>query len=205
MSLQDWTSVVEIAFYVVTGACVVIGLRSWRNEMKGRARYEAAKQFVAGAYRIRDAINRARSAYMAAEEWQDRQPVEGEMANEARVAESYFAYARRFNQVLDEVRGWYPALVQAEALFGSRVKELARDVNYVVAQLHAAVHFYHEDLKKQHARSARPDWHNILYGAHPGIAPDDPGLAESLKDQGFQKKLDETMKAVADFAAEHMT
>lgn len=76
-AVDYWRSVVkdtvEIAFYVVTGSVVVLGLRSWRRELKGRARYEVAKNIIAGAYRVRDAIDNTRAFMMTPAEWADRE------------------------------------------------------------------------------------------------------------------------------------
>ena len=41
--------------------CVYLGLNAWRNELKGKAEYELAKNVLKSVYRVREAFKHVRN------------------------------------------------------------------------------------------------------------------------------------------------
>lgn len=192
--------IVEVIFYLVTGAAVVIGLNSWRKELRGRARYEVAKNIIAGAYRIRDSINNARSMMMFPAEWADHEKSPNESGRETQVKNSWYGYARRYESVANAQSQWYPAVVEAEALFGEDARKKIEDLYYSVQTFKAAIEMYHQyemsvDEPSDHVHK---QVRNIIMGIHQGR--NKSGEAKPLSDDnGFQEQLDSAVLGIKDY------
>jgi hypothetical protein len=103
MTIDELSKIVQMIFYAVTATVAIVGLSSWRAQMVGKKTYEVAKNVVAGAFKVRDSIRRCQSAFISANEWAERVPVPGESAQQRHAGESYFAYVKRFNKVVEAI------------------------------------------------------------------------------------------------------
>jgi hypothetical protein len=206
--------ITESLFYIITGGAVVVGLRGWKKELKGKGKYEAAKNVIAGAYRVRDAINETRSPLMVSGEWEGRQRDQSEPENEKGVHDSYYAYANRFKRVIDALSQWYPAVVEAEALFGEEARKKIEAVNSSARNLRAAIDIHHRNvfqaatsrlIREESASTAK--FHrqndNIIYGVHPGMGKPDEDKSY-LDDGGFQKGLDSAVNGIREYFSKYI-
>lgn len=204
--VKDNKDLVEILFYLVTGGSVVVGLKSWKQELRGRSKYDVAKNVIAGAYRVRDAINEARSPFMVAGEWEKRERDQHEPESEKRVHDSYYAYANRFKRVIDALSQWYTSVVEAEALFGEEARKKIQAVYSSAQRLRAAIDIHHRNefqaakshlIREESASTAK--FHkqndNIIWGVHPGIGKPDEDKSY-LDDGGFQVDLDSAVDGI---------
>ena len=191
--------VFELIFYIVTSAGIISGVRGWLSQIKGKNRYECAKNMIAGAYRIRDQIEHVRSPFMSAAEWVDRKADANEAPSEKFARVSYYAYRRRLSRVSDALNLWLPTVTEAEALFGKEARDEAGKLEHVVAKLSSAIEMYHQLLTHEH----RDDklyrvLENTIYGVHPGIAKEH-NTAEDVDDDGFQASLDEAIRSIREY------
>ena len=177
--------------------------------------YEAARNVIAGAYRVRDAINNVRSSYMFDEEWANRKQGPDEPNYETNARNSYYAYMNRYKSVENALYQWYPAIVEAEALFvdedaRKRIESLA----FSARRLKAAIDIYHRDkvdvaksspaIAEQKVRD--PIFRqnsNIVYGNHPGIVRTEENKAD-FNDDGFQAHLDSAVMGIKEYFQPHI-
>ena len=212
---RDWISIIkDLAaplFYLATIILGIIGLSKWRKELRGRAEFEAAKDVVAGAYRMRDAINNARSMMMFATEWEDREPNPNESDKEKRTSNSLHAYQKRYDRVTAVASQWYPAIVQAEALFGEEGRKKIEALNETVMSLRAAIEMHHNDQismargiphidEQDFFRKAR----NIICGIHPGMIKKETKKPELYDDDGFQQGLDSAVREIKEYFSQYI-
>ena len=199
MILDRITRVFELVFYVVTSAGIISGVRSWLSQVKGKNRYECAKNMIAGAYRIRDQIEHCRSPFMSAHEWVDRKAKDDEAPSEKFARVSYYAYRRRFGRVMDALNLWLPTVTEAEALFGKEARDEAGKLEHVIAKLNSAIEMYHQLLLHEHRdQKLYRRLENTIYGVHPGIAKKED-LEEDFNDDGFQSSLDDAIRSIREY------
>jgi len=135
ISDADWTltkDVFSIIGTVVSAAAVAVafyfgreGLHTWRRQLRGSADHDLSRRLLIELYRFRNEIQRARSPAIFTFEGM---PFEGEAeAEDAREASFNFtarAYRRRMS-ALDEARNPLLAtMLEAEAVWGGKLKEL---------------------------------------------------------------------------------
>jgi len=191
--------VFELIFYIVTTVGIISGVRGWLSQVKGKNRYECAKNMIAGAYRIRDQIEHVRSPFMVAAEWVDKRSGTDEAPDEKFARVSYAAYRRRLSRVMDAVNLWLPTVTEAEALFGKEARDQAGKLEHVISKLSSAIEMYHQLLLHEH-RDERlfRVVENTIYGVHPGIAKEH-NTAEDVDDDGFQASLDEAIRSIREY------
>ncbi|GAM08107.1 hypothetical protein OR1_00378 [Geobacter sp. OR-1] len=204
MTIDEVSKLVQMAFYGVTATVAVIGLNAWRAQMIGKQTYEVAKSVVAGAYRVRDSIKRCQSAFMSANEWAERTPVPGESDQQRHADESYFAYVRRFNKVIEAIEAWYPAIVEAEAIFGAEAKHKAEALTAVASKLNAAITVYHKLMYRGKVTAQHDQYFNIIYGINEFNMPDLQQDGEPPNDNNFQREFDAAVKDIEIYFMLHM-
>ncbi len=204
MTVDEVSKLVQIAFYCVTSSVAVIGLNAWRTQMTGRTKYETARNVIAGAFMVRDAIKRCQSQFMSANEWSERTPVPGETEQQKRAGESYFGYVRRFNKVIDAIEKWYPATVEAEALFGSEAKQKAEALTAVASKLNIAIIVYHQLMYQNQITDKEKKFFNIINGINKFTMPDLENQGVSLDDNNFQEEFNTAMAEIELFFMKHL-
>jgi len=195
--------IVETLFYIITGSAVVVGLWGWKKELRGRSKYDAAKNVIAGAYRVRDAINTTRSPFMSGGEYADRQGPADEPKEEKDIRDSLYAYSKRYESVANAVSQWYPAVVEAEALFGEEARNKIKALLKSAGILKGAIETYHRNvlrtaqsyLIQQPPNKFQGQCTNIIFTLHPGLANSDEDRA-NFDDGGFQVDLDTAVDGI---------
>ena len=203
LSLTDVEKIIQIAFFIVTGSVAVLGLKAWRAEMAGRVEFDVARRVVAGAYKIRDNIKRCQTAFMTADEYAERKPIPGESEAEKRANESYFAYGRRFNLVIEALNEWYPSTIEAEAVFGREAKLLMENLKQAIGHLRAAIDIYHRSIYHGRSNNKHEKYFNIIYGINEFETPPKAD-EEPIDDDNFQKNLDFAILEIEKFFLKHM-
>jgi hypothetical protein len=204
MTVDEVSKIIQLAFYAVTATVAVIGLNAWRAQMVGKHAYEVAKDVVAGAFRVRDSIKRCQNAFVSANEWAERAPVPGESDQERHAGESYFAYVKRFNKVVEAIESWYPATVEAEAIFGAEAKQKAVALTAVASKLNAAITVYHRLMYRGQITSQHDQFFNIINGINEFSMPDLQQNGVPPDDNNFQSEFDAAVKDIEIFFMRHM-
>lgn len=139
ISDADWTltkDVFSIIGTVVSAAAVAVafyfgreGLHTWRRQLRGSADHDLSRRLLIELYRFRNEIQRARSPAIFTFEGM---PFEGEAeAEDAREASFNFtarAYRRRMSALDDARNPLLATMLEAEAVWGGKLKELMAHV-----------------------------------------------------------------------------
>lgn len=204
MTIDELSKIVQMSFYLVTGTVAITGLFSWRAQMVGKNTYEVAKNVVAGAFKVRDSINRCRNAFISANEWAERVEVPGESDQQRHAGESYFAYVKRFNKVVEAIEAWYPATIEAEAIFGAEAKYKVEALTGVASKLNAAITVYHRLMYRGSINDTHDKYFNIINGINEFNMPDLNENGAPPDDDNFQREFDVAVKEIEIFFMPHM-
>lgn len=203
VSLEDVLKLFQIAFYVVTPIIAMFGLRSWKQELRGRSEYEVATNVLAGAYRLRDAIKQIQAPFMASSEWAGRPKQEGETEQQASVYNSFYAFSNRYAVVREAVTSWYPHVVRGEALFGPDAKTATEALAKVANKLWVSIEMWHRnELRHRGREEGYSSFYNIMYGIDPAEHPDIPD--EQRKDNGFHAEFKSAMSRLEEVFRSHL-
>jgi hypothetical protein len=201
MSLEIVRDVLQIFFYATASTVAWIGLRKWREELKGKVEYEAAKQALAKAYSVRDQIQMIQSAIVFPSEWAGYEPTEYENESQRKASESFFAYSKRFQKLQDKIFELYPAMVDAEAVFGDEAREKLDKLIAMTRRLWAAIMVYHQDLyhRGQNPEVSNSRFFNIINGINEFEYPSLGAEEEPVDDGNFKKDLDAVMQEIKEY------
>ncbi|MCE5233220.1 MAG: hypothetical protein ABFC67_00010 [Mizugakiibacter sp.] len=113
----------------VTAGVAVFGVNKWRQELNGKARFEAARALAKAAYNLRDQIHGARSPLITPDEFpsgysQKQRPSNGEK----RDAYAHL-YSNRWKPVRAAVAEFEVQALEAEALWGASVRQLSHELD----------------------------------------------------------------------------
>lgn len=125
-----------------TGAVVaVLGLRTWRHQIKGKTEYDLARRLLRAAYEVREEFNRVFNPVMLGGEIATAyEEAEVDPADEKRRAEVVYSYRWRFLQrALDALN---VESLEAEVLWGPKADELLSPLRKCASELWAALNEY---------------------------------------------------------------
>lgn len=212
MSLKDWIGVsrdvFQIIFFITAIVTAIWGIRKWRAELEGKTQYEVAKSVIAGAYRIRDEIKRCRAPMMSPNEYADREAIPGENDRQKKIAESMFAYNNRYRRVIDALNEWYPAVIEAEALFGAEARENIEKLQACCRELGAAISIHHQSRYENWNTERFDKYSRIIYGVD--LASTEvrkrlnPSLEIDYDDDGFQENLEASLQGIQEFFSKYI-
>ncbi len=145
---------------VVTGITAIVvaivaikGLRAWRQELRGKAQYEAVRQVMTLARRFRAEFKRSRGVMTWSSEYVDRPRGENETPEQARVLDARYARLGRLQPAADVLVELEQAAWEAEVATGEDIIPLLSPFGEVVRELNIAIlqHF-----EMQLAQANRP-------------------------------------------------
>jgi hypothetical protein len=184
---------VEILCLVATCVVAIWGVTSWRRELRGTVAFSTAKDYIEGAFRVRDAIRRFQGLPLSAVEWSERAGGPDELDADRAIFNNLYAYDARCATLMSVVYSWYPAVVAAESVLGKRFRELADELGLLAERLNLANQLHHSLLL-----SRRPyddvdmQYGNMLRGVHEEREGDGEVVESDANkwDDGFQDDLD---------------
>jgi len=111
-------------------------------------------------------------------EFADRKKSEEEPENESGILDSQHAYLERYREVSGARSAWYPAVVEAEAVFKDTARKKIEALDELVRKLIWAIETYHREQRRrvkgaqhQHLNECiYQQCENIIFGVHPGMA-----------------------------------
>jgi hypothetical protein len=164
--LKPLKDIAQIFFYTTLAVVACQGLRKWQEESKGKVEYDAAKQALVKAYSIRDRIRILQITIIVPSEWAERESIWNETDDERRVNNSFFAYNKRFKHIREETSRLYPAMVEAEAVFGIEAREKLDKLINMTRRLRVAIQIYHKLISKGLGQSGGTNdkYFNIING-----------------------------------------
>lgn len=123
---------------IVTAVVAVVGLQRWRYELRGKAHFEAARNLIRDAYRLRDALRGGRSYLVHAAEFPASYPPQ--RPTDRTEAEAWaHVYTNRFTPVREALQNFEARALEAEALWGASVRNPVERLRGCVITLRTAM------------------------------------------------------------------
>jgi len=156
---------------VIAGVVAIIGLRTWRYQLKGTANYDLAKRLLKATYKIRDALQSVRNpfitdgefSYAMKEKHLDIKPSDDNF----HAASVSAVYQLRWQPVVEAYQSLELEAIEAEAVWGSDVRKKTDAFKKNVNSLFVAIDFYLRDIQPNSPRMldnvSRIDNQRIMY------------------------------------------
>ena len=131
----------------ITGSVVAVkGLGTWQRQLKGQSEYDLSRRILVTLFKYRDAINGVRHPAMWANEMPS--PPEDEAKNMNREQIRFYGsakgYQNRWGKVQTERTSLYADILEAEAIWGIKLKDLFKEVFNLEHELFTSVRHYIE-------------------------------------------------------------
>src|SRR3972149_1018411 len=181
----------DIATPIAAGAAAYVGLAglsAWKKQLKGKADYELARQYLKAIYKIRNEINKyVRNPSIPIYEVRAARKEEGlepEDLSGMNKETNKLVYARRWRRVMGATEELETVLLEAEAVWGHAAVEAQRDFDACIKELYSTLMAF---LGERPQRSVDID--DIIY-------------ATSRSE--FTKKIDTSITKVEEYLKKHL-
>ncbi len=145
VQLTSMISDLLVGAAAVTG---IVGLRTWRRELVGKTRFEAARNMIRLALQFADLYHDARLPGTFTDEHSERKPKEHESPDETRVANEAYARKKRLRHLQDTMQKLNEAKWEAEIVLGKNAAGLIQPLEKAYKELYIAIHIYfNEELQ----------------------------------------------------------
>lgn len=129
---------VVLALAAGTGAVVgILGLRTWRRELRGRTEYEQARRLVRAAFKLRNATSFARRRMIGGGEWPEGGPNTPAGLTDpgwiVRLREH--VYTNRWRHVSEAASELEAEALEAEVLWGDKIHQLMEPLRRALVDL----------------------------------------------------------------------
>ena len=183
---------VGISALIVAGVAIV-GLRTWRKEMTGKAKFDIARNCMLLAYKLKADFEWARFIMTSSQESADRQPQEDESPRLSRVLDEWYAKSRRLQPLSENLRALQESGWEAEIVLGvdagKQVSDAIKAIRQRYGELSAAITSYFEEKRRKtenHEVEVKPDWLMELRR-----------LVYSSGEDDFSKQIDDAVDQLA--------
>jgi hypothetical protein len=152
----------------ISGAAVAwLGLSTWKRQLRGGTEYDHARKLLRAVYKIREAISWVRSPFMTggemAQALRDRGLTDEEIAKRMPSAiATEAAYEARWHSVTEALTDMNLQALEAEVLFGSKVRDALKPLRACIGKLKAnvwsyvwALHYPDDDTPSSERRKER--------------------------------------------------
>lgn len=141
MSVELITAIKDVCLSmaaIVTATVAIYGLKSWKKELNGKANFEVARGLIRATYKLRDEISYSRNPFTSAHEFpKGYDPLQKTPEKEAE-AWSY-VFTNRWKPIAEAVQEFDTQTLEAEALWGSDIKNKAFELRRCANTLRAAM------------------------------------------------------------------
>jgi len=178
---------------VIVASLAVFGLRTWRRELTGKAKFDVARNVMLLGFKLRDDFQWATSPFTSSGESVGRSRRENESSNESTVLNEWYARQRRLQPLVEDLQKLQTAGWEAEILLGEdsgkSVSEAIGIFRHNYAELVRAIEDYFEERYKD----ARGASENIDQGWLKGLRK----TVYSIPGRGLLKQTDEATAELA--------
>jgi len=139
--LVEFVRNIVLAITGVVAACVaILGLRTWRRQLKGHTEYELARRVLRAAYRVRDEIAYVRYMIVSSDEIAAAFDDNDEAADLDVTTERAVAAvrARRWQRLQEALSNLDLERIEAEVLWGSTALDALKPLQERVSELRRA-------------------------------------------------------------------
>jgi len=129
---------------LTTAYVAYTGLEKWHKELRGKANFEVARELIKSVYLLRNELSYCRTPFISSAEFPTGY-VERNSDNQ-QIGEAYHhLFSKRFEPVGEALNKFDAALLEAEALWGSSIKNKAKDLQNSVSNLRANFQAFVDD------------------------------------------------------------
>ena len=212
MTLADIKDIATVSFYIASLILAVIGFNKWRNELRGKSKYELSKNLLVFTYKFRDAVLACQNPGMHSAEYADRQKGEKEKAEEGKIFDSWHAYMKRYEKVREAESQLVLYGHEAEAVCGADAKVIVDRICENSSALFSAIMRVHRHRLRiargqrvsDEAERKNLHYENIIYGTDPTQAASDEPIDDFLQDNDFKKNLTVAVKNSEQFFKQYL-
>ncbi|OIN27962.1 hypothetical protein [Vibrio barjaei] len=131
---------------VTTSAIAIMGLKSWKRELKGKTEFEVARALILSTYKLRDELKYARSPWVSGHEFPDDYPQNPSIRTPQIEAEAYaFVYGNRWKPVSVALQEFEAQALEGEALWGVSNKTKTQELRQCVRNLQVSIEAFIND------------------------------------------------------------
>lgn len=181
----------DIATTIAAGVAAYVGLaglNAWKKQLKGKADYELARQYLKAVYKIRNEINKyVRNPFIPIYEMKAARKEEGlesEDLNGMDNETNRLVYARRWRRVMSATEELDAVLLEAEAVWGHSAVEAQKDFDECIRELHSTLMTFLDGRSQR-----RVDVDDIIY---------------ATSQSEFTKKIDASIAKVEEYLKKHL-
>lgn len=123
---------------ITTAFVAISGLKSWQKELQGKADFEVARGFIRATYKLRDELTYSRSPFTSANEFPDGYDPLNKTAEKEAEAWAY-VFTNRWKPIAEAIQEFEAQTLEAEALWGNGIKNIAFELRRCSRTLRAAM------------------------------------------------------------------
>lgn len=128
---------------VVASSCAIVGLFTWKRELRGKTKYLAAHRLLKATYTLREAIVIVRNPFIDASEFpSDYNDSNGSTRAREEAAAYSQVYTDRWKYVSDCIGDFQTNAMEAEAIWGNEIKEATDSYTNQLSYLRTAIRQY---------------------------------------------------------------
>lgn len=158
---KEWISLIGNVMVAASAAVVAIfaaiGVTNWRSEMKGKARFDIAREIVGLINQFCDQYARAREAVITFQEYSDRDKGDEEGIEEAKCRDELYARDRRVQSLYRTFNQLRETSWQAEIVFSKGLSERLGPFKQAYEELRTAVDVYCSSFLEHAMEGTQPD------------------------------------------------
>lgn len=139
MSLENWLKVAETAAIIAASVTAIIGIGSWRRELRGKKRYELAEETLSLFYRVKDVISAIRSPFGHTGEGTSRPASPGEDPEQKKARDLAYSLWERYLKHEETFNRLRTLRYQCMAILGKEAAGPFDDLNKIVQKFAVAV------------------------------------------------------------------
>jgi hypothetical protein len=131
-----------IAIATLTGALVaMLGLRTWKKQLKGGNEYDIARRYLRSVYKLRDAIEYVRNPFISVEEMENALEKNGKdkSLSSDNMERDWAVYSVRWQEISEAKSDLDVELREAEIFWGKEAVEIQKDFQKCVTVLFLAL------------------------------------------------------------------
>jgi len=178
---------------LIVAIVAILGLRTWRKELTGKAKFELARNVMLLGFKLRENFEWVRNPGGWSWEYANRTRQENESPEVSAVLDQWYAKNQRLQPLVENLQKLEEATWEAEILLsedsGKRVQEAFKTYRSSYAELSSAIYSYFETRHDEVVKGSMykdQDWLKELKKE-----------IYSAKDDDFSKRIDEATKQLA--------
>lgn len=123
---------------VTTAYVAYTGLEKWKKELNGKANFDTARALIRATYKLRDEIEYSRSPFIPVGEFpKDYDPIH--KTDETKGDAFAYVYRKRWEPIVEAMQDYDAYVLEAEALWGAKIKEKTDVLRSCIIELRAAM------------------------------------------------------------------